>query len=748
MKSPIMRKLFIGDLLIVLLLLLFQMGFQTFLFEPYLVGEQSKRLTQSMEALQSAIQDGDPELIRRQIEKGMDHGIVLVAADQRQQQVYGQPIYQYQQCFTMEDQNGQTYTIVEDYLDSASLQTMEPGDILSVEGYLVDDVHALVMPSKVYRPQDGVVLGVDTYLIVDPPREASDASPFTASDDARSNTTDAPPDSAIPQETPAPAAQERHTDGKAMTTGVEAAIGGNADAQSPATPSADLPTTTATPSADKSKAMADPPPAADAPATGSKASDAPDHESALPKGFVLHFPDGATDGGEDADQSSFSGDGDDGATLRTARIVIVNGGNRSGNSYPISITGRVMEKSEMNNQDLVTLQGLINEELKRLSGRSALADSTEPYTLSSQMTTGKYYLRVAQMTEPKLTLVGAISLFSIKDMNITMNAFHILLFITELILLTIAIFIFSRIIARPLVKMSDVALKIARQDFSGRVTITTRDEIGTLGQSINTLSTNLEQKMTEINTINERLQCDYERQVESQKRHRALSATFTHELKTPLTIIRGCMDRMQGCNNPAELVKYNAIALRELDRAGNLMTQMLEIAKMESPYFVLDKRAVDLWMVFFKVYDELRQSFQPRGIKVAYAASEEALVDADPELMERVISNVMTNAMRHSPPGSTISVEITGAGNQHTFTVINSDTFIAPEDLEKIWQPFYRSGRPGTDAIKGSGLGLTIVSGILKAHGFQYSLRNTANGVAFSFTFPARKRSADIQADA
>ncbi|MEA5098410.1 MAG: hypothetical protein VB032_07735 [Burkholderiaceae bacterium] len=106
MKSPIMRKLLFGDLLIFLILLLFQLGFQTFLFEPYLVSEQSKRLTQSLDALQSAIEKGDSEMARRQIDDGMNRGIVMVAENQNHQQIYGETIYQYQQCFTLEDQNG------------------------------------------------------------------------------------------------------------------------------------------------------------------------------------------------------------------------------------------------------------------------------------------------------------------------------------------------------------------------------------------------------------------------------------------------------------------------------------------------------------------------------------------------------------------------------------------------------------------------------------------------------------------
>lgn len=79
--------------------------------------------------------------------------------------------------------------------------------------------------------------------------------------------------------------------------------------------------------------------------------------------------------------------------------------------------------------------------------------------------------------------------------------------------------------------MNGVAIKIARQDFSSLVNVTSHDEVGTLGLSINEISTNLEKKIHRINTINDQLHMDYERQVELQQRHKQLSASFSHELK-------------------------------------------------------------------------------------------------------------------------------------------------------------------------------------------------------------------------
>ncbi|MEA4929335.1 MAG: HAMP domain-containing sensor histidine kinase [Candidatus Limiplasma sp.] len=726
MKSRVMRKLFFGDLLIFLLLLLFQLGFQSFLFEPFLVSEQSKRLTQSMDALQSAIVKGDAAVAHQRIDEGMDRGIVMVAEDQQYHQVFGQPIYQYQQCFTLKDQSGKSYTIVEDYLDSIPLQAMELGDEISVNGYLVDVNQSLVMPSKVYRLKDGAILGVDTFLIIDHPENA--------------------PETTSKAETPGEDNEVIHTSGGIMISsdspptvtgyqpnsndGMMAGAGVSISDSSNMIGSTTIQSTGLTTGIDTSTST-------DSPVlSAGVVADTPEDENVLPSSFLMHSPFEASDNTNDTNQGGWLTVDGQGSDLRTARILIINSSGRGGDSFPISITGRVTEINSPGNQDLVIQQGLINDEFKRLSSMPVLKEMTQSYTRDNQMTTGKYFMRVVRLAEPNMTLIGSISLYSIKDMNGMINAFHVFLFITELILLVIATYFYSRIIAKPLVAMNDVALKIAHQDFESKVNITTRDEIGMLGQSINTISTNLEHRIMEINAINDRLQMDYERQIELQKRHRELSATFSHELKTPLTIMRGCIDNIQNTSNPAELVEYNSIALHELDRAGNLITQMLEIARMESPYFALHKSEIDLWMIFFKVYDELRQTIEQKGMRVDYNAGDEAFVYADAELLERVISNVMTNAMKYSPRGSVITVEITSTPNEHIFTVLNSNSAISPEEIEKIWQPFYRSRTLGVDSASGTGLGLMIVSSILDAHGFQYAIRNTVGGVEFRFTCP------------
>lgn len=710
-----MRKLFLWNVLIFTLLLLFQLLFQTAFFEPFLVASQQRRLIANIKTMQDALETGDEDDVRQLIHAAVNKGIVLAAVDRDMSLLYGQSFDQFQRCFTIEDVSKKRYTIVEDYLETVPLQTIEVGDKLAIEGYLIDEGDALVIPSKVSRAKDGVVLGTDTFLLVNHTSESGKAD-TSRNDNSVSN-------QGITVSTDESIAQSEGT-AEVFSKGQAKSVEQGYTQESP-----EATQTQGVLISDDDIAQPD---ASDATTAGMKQD-----ESNLPKGFILQSP-FETDGGQDGMlmNGALSGTQNNTAIL-DARMLIVNGDGRNGGSFSISLHGTVMRKEDIGNDDLLIHRGLITQEIKRLSTATQTAPAmSHSYTITKQLTTGKYLLSVSQQTKQQVTVLGVISLYSIKDVNGMLNRFHVLLFVIELLLFSVSVYVFSRMISKPLGEMNGVALQIARQDFSNRVTITSNDELGTLGNSINEISTNLEQKIHQVNEMNIHLQQDYERQVELQNRHKHLSATFSHEMKTPLTIVRGYIDSMQSGIYPQNHNEYYEIALRELDSASTLIAQMLEIARMESPYFTLKKRVIDIWMVFFKVYDELKQAIDRKELSVAYDAEDEANTLADSELLERVISNVLTNAMKYSPQGSRISVKITTAQQRQTFSIENENAFIPTDELEKIWQPFYRVARSGDNQASGTGLGLMIVDEILNAHGFEHAIRNTEHGVEFYFSCP------------
>ena len=698
-KSRIVLKLFRWNILIFTTLLLLQLIFQSVLFEPFLTTIQQRRLSSYMDTMMASFEKDDVNQILQLVQKSDDRGIVLAAVDRDQNLQAGKNFDQYQCCFTLRDGTQKRYTIIEDYLESAPLQAIEVGDEVSIEGYLIDETNALVIPSKVYRTRDGAVLGTDTFLLVN---KQSDMNSIEEEGDTATEEGVRFSDKASAQQA---------DDGEA--SGITLQSGSSAIAES-----------------SEHDTSADP-----AGSTVESEAETVDDKNALSKGLVLTFPFeiNKRSGAFQSDDilAGFYGQG---STVFSTRILIVNGDGRSSGSYPITLTGTVEEKESMSNNDLSILHGLVSEEIDHLANvDTSFNESNNAYTVTKQLTTGKYLLRMSHMSEKGITLLGAISLYSIKDINGMLNNFHLLLYSIGLILFAGSIYLFSRKIARPLIEMNGVALKIAQQDFSSTVQISTNDEFATLGNSINEISMNLKQKIDQINEMNERLQRDYEHQLELYQRHKQLSATYSHEIKTPLTILRGYIDGMQNGIYPLNQEGAYLIALRELDSASSIITQMLEITKMESSYFALNKSVVDLWMIFYREYDALKQTMDQKGMNVAFYATAEAYTMADALTLGTVISNALTNAMKYSPRGSRISVRIKTASGQHIFSIENENAFISEKELEKIWQPFYRAEKTKTSHESGSGLGLVIVREILEAHDFPHGIQNTERGVMFYF---------------
>lgn len=702
-KSRIVWKLFYWNVLIFSVLLLIQLAFQSELFEPFLVVTQQRRLTAYMNSMKESILQDDMGKIQQLVDDADGRGIVLAAVGQDRNLLAGQSIDQYQRCFTLIDEKDNQYTIIEDYVESVPLQNIEVGDEVSIEGYLIDQNNKLVIPSKVYRTTDGVVLGTDTFLVVNNQNRS-----FSFESD------------------------ENETEDDVMFS-TDAQSGQRASDRT-GTGTVQQPTSTTTTDETQEKNSEEP-------VTNSSNDGAVilEDENNLPKGFLLESPFDALENSAgfqwEGAATYYSGEN---ASVLNTRMLIVSGDGRETGAYPITIAGSIVDKEDQTNNDISISRGLVAEEIDRLGTEKAYSNETSnSYTVTKQLTTGKYLLDITFVADRQVTLLGAISLYSVQDINGMMNRFHILIYTLVLILFAGSIYLFSRKIARPLIEMNGVALKIAQQDFSSAVQISTNDEFATLGNSINEISMNLEQKINQINAINERLQQDYEHQLELYQRHKKLSATYSHEIKTPLTILRGYIDGMQNGIYPFDQEGAYQIALRELDSASSIITQMLEITKMESSYFALNKSVVDLWMIFYREYDALKQTMDQKGMNVEFHATAEAYTMADVLTLGTVISNALTNAMKYSPRGSRISVRIKTESGQHIFSIENENAFISEKELEKIWQPFYRAEKTKTIHESGSGLGLVIVREILEAHDFPHGIQNTERGVMFYFVCSA-----------
>lgn len=296
-----------------------------------------------------------------------------------------------------------------------------------------------------------------------------------------------------------------------------------------------------------------------------------------------------------------------------------------------------------------------------------------------------------------------------------------------------ASFFYARFITRPIVAMRDIAKRMSTLDFDARWEGHRSDEIGDLGQSLNALSDNLSQALTSLSDANRQLQSDIDREREIERQRMAFFSAASHELKTPITILKGQLSGMLaqvGIYQDRE--KYLARALAVTGRMESLVKEILTINRIETAGFALKAEAVDLSALVQKKLDLDAELIEQKELALVVDIEPGVTVRGDEALLKSAVDNVLINAILYSPSGATVYVKVAGG----VFSVENTGVFIEEEALGQLFTPFYRVEQSRNRKSGGSGLGLYLVKSILGQHGAACGMRNTERGVLFFSVFP------------
>ncbi|MBT2292286.1 HAMP domain-containing protein [Paenibacillus albidus] len=298
-------------------------------------------------------------------------------------------------------------------------------------------------------------------------------------------------------------------------------------------------------------------------------------------------------------------------------------------------------------------------------------------------------------------------------------------------------FIYSRLVSRPLLTLNRSAQRLAQLDFSEPPKIQSKDEFGELSRNMTVLSRNLDAALQELTRANEQLQEDVEQKLRSEQLRKELIANISHELKTPLGIVKGFAEGLQDGVASDKKERYLELIVNETDRMNALIMDMLELSKYEAKAIRLRLASLSLKTLIYKVADSFTEQLERKQLALKHDTleAEGLFVAADPRRIEQVILNLLSNATRHAAEHSVITVRIKQTSPGILTTVIeNTGPSIAEEDLGRIWDHFYRTERSRDRKSGGTGLGLAIVKHILELHESEYGVSNTDSGVAFHFT--------------
>ncbi|NIK76176.1 signal transduction histidine kinase [Paenibacillus castaneae] len=298
--------------------------------------------------------------------------------------------------------------------------------------------------------------------------------------------------------------------------------------------------------------------------------------------------------------------------------------------------------------------------------------------------------------------------------------------------------IYSRMISRPLVKLSRSAARLAKLDFTVQPEIHSKDEFGELSRSMIALSRNLDTTLKELTHANVKLHEDVEEKKLSEQLRKELTANISHELKTPLGIVKGFAEGLQDGVAGDKRDRYLALIINETDRMNALIMDMLELSKFEAKAILLQPRSLSITNLIQKVIETFAQQLESKHLQIMVEneeeEEEELFVEADPRRIEQVVLNLLSNAIRYAVENSIITIGIRRTSAGKVTTVIeNAGSPIAEEDLTRIWDQFYRVERSRDRKSGGTGLGLAIVKHILELHESKFGVVNTNQGVAFYF---------------
>jgi signal transduction histidine kinase len=274
----------------------------------------------------------------------------------------------------------------------------------------------------------------------------------------------------------------------------------------------------------------------------------------------------------------------------------------------------------------------------------------------------------------------------------------------------------ARGMTQPIRDMAKAAESLARGDYTGRVPVTTRDELGKLAETFNRMAGELESV--------ERLRRD-------------LVANVSHELKTPITAIRAHLENLlDGVEEPNEATM--GLMLEQSERLGRLVDQLLDLSRLESGTFALDLDFVTLHPLTDRVLREVQVGRPAHGVAVRNEVPAELPpLEVDRERIHQVLFNLVDNALRFTPAGGSIVVRAGRSGDMCQVSVEDSGPGVPEAHRPFVFERFYRVEPARSRQDGGTGIGLTIARSVVEAHGGRIWVEASEDGgAALRFTLP------------
>ena len=304
-----------------------------------------------------------------------------------------------------------------------------------------------------------------------------------------------------------------------------------------------------------------------------------------------------------------------------------------------------------------------------------------------------------------------------------------LIAVVILLISVLAALVCSRYFSKPLIHICSVAKRMTSLDMTWKCEVRQRDEIGVLADSLNEMSERLNKALVSLQEANEQLQMDIEREREQERQRIDFFTAVSHELKTPIAIIKGELEGMiYQVGDYKDRDTYLRHCMKTVNDMERIVQDILSAARMGGSDFRLERADLDISRMLQKACRKVMGRIEDKGMELRQDIQPDFHYAGDARLLEKVFSNVLDNAVAYSPHGAAVTVAL----REGVLSVENSGIHIEQEDLGRLFTPFYRVDKSRNRNSGGSGLGLYITKMILDHHGVSCNMENTENGVIFT----------------
>lgn len=414
------------------------------------------------------------------------------------------------------------------------------------------------------------------------------------------------------------------------------------------------------------------------------------------------------------------------------------------NNFDILIRNNENVNIYTSNKDFYSTFGQMNEMTSRFNiGVGELIEQSDNFVIKKikDSKNGITYILLSSTLDNGYLLYIRIPISSIQESVKISNNFLYLMAGFAILIAAVIVSYVSRKFTDPILELNDIAKKMSNLDFSHKYRIKdVDDEINNLGRSINVMSDKLERTINQLRNSNIELEKDIEEKSKIDEMRKSFISDVSHELKTPIALIQGYSEGLlENVNTDEESREFYAeVILDETNKMDKLVKQLLELMKLEYGKRQFNDKKFNIVEVEKEVVRKSKVMLEEKKVKIEFNLSEEINVFADDFYIEQVISNYITNAIKHVKEidgKKVISIvnEVNIEKNKVRVKIFNTGENIAEEHINRIWNRFYKVDESRNRTDGGTGIGLSFVKAIMNNYGNRYGVTNKDDGVEFYF---------------